>query len=148
VGPGRNHVALGENVHLLLYRSPDPIEINTGISELSQFGAALGLDKPYRRIVRRSGPAGQVAKWLEQDAKDPFIAVVKTGFTTYDVLDEKGEKIEKQVNSFISDLKLSRVLETSIGEDDRTVTQTFIELYLLDDLGEFHRNSNRRIARR
>lgn len=114
------------------------VELNTGVSELSYFSAALGLAKPFCRVVRRTGPAGQVGNWIAQDTKDPFIAQVKLGFTSYDVLDDKGHAVEKQVNSFISDLRLSRVKETGFHSGSNADTREFLELVLLDDLGIHH----------
>jgi hypothetical protein len=116
------------------------LELNTGISELSHFSGNLGLEKPYRRIVRRTGIAGQVGNWIEQDKQDPFVLQVRTGFVNYEVLEPAGKGVEKYAPSFISTLKLSRVKEKGFHDKagGGSDTQEFLDLYLLDDYGTHH----------
>ena len=116
------------------------VELNTGLSELSDFGGRLGLERPYQRIVRRIGIAGQIGNWIEQDGKDPFILQVRTGFENYQVLDASGKSVEKYAPSFLSHLRLSRVKETGFHDQagGGTDTQEFLELNLLDDYGTHH----------
>ena len=113
------------------------VELNTGVSELSGMGAALGLDKPYGRVLRRSGPAGQVGNSIVQDKSDPFVVEVNLGFTTYDLIGADG-KVAQQFSSFISVLDLTRVSERGFHDGDTADVQEFIELRLLDDFGTHH----------
>lgn len=110
------------------------VEINTGISELVYMANRMGLEKPYRQILRRAGAAGQMGNVLIQDKHDPFVLNVKLGFTTYDLIRESGEP-DRQYASFISNISLSRIYERGFHNSGSADTQEFIQLRIIDDFG-------------
>ncbi len=110
------------------------IEMNTGIGELSGFASSLGIRNSRRRTIRRSGPAGQVGNWIGQSSADPFVVNVKLGFTDYELLNAKGD-IESTFGSFLSNLTISRVVDTGFHRGSSVDTQEYLLVRIDDDFG-------------
>ena len=113
------------------------VEIGTGVSELREMGIALGLTSGYRQIIRRAGPAGQAGNSIRQSPDDPFVVAVNLPFTFYDLIGPD-DQVQRQLHSFISNLKLSRVRETGFHSGSTPDVHEYIELRLLDDFGLHH----------
>ena len=113
------------------------VEIGTGVSELREMGIALGLTSGYRQIIRRAGPAGQAGNSIRQSPDDPFVVAVNLPFTFYDLIGPD-DQVQRQLHSFISNLKLSRVRETGFHSGSTPDVHEYIELRLLDDFGHHH----------
>lgn len=86
------------------------VEINTGFSELANIPAQMGADKPYQRILRMTGLAGQVGNYMQQEAGDPLVILAELGFE-HIVLFDAADKPEKSMGYFVSTLRLSRMHE-------------------------------------
>jgi hypothetical protein len=86
------------------------VEFNTGFGLLANIPALMGAEKPYQRVLRIQGAAGQVGNVILQDKQDPFVASVVVGFSTLDLIGED-QKPEKQFPTFLTTLKLSRIQE-------------------------------------
>jgi len=105
------------------------LNLNTGFGLLANVADQIGTKKPYSRIVRTEGPAGEVGNLLLQDPKDPFVAKAEITFSKIDLIadDGTGTTIEKSLANYITTATFSRITETALNEyTEKSETHEYI----------------------